>query len=87
MISLLLILNIALFSLSEYYLLTTFTGEPAINAFRFSTAQSMKRCRIALGAQMMCGVMMKFFAFSGDCRPGSAPWTNILRRRIDLAAI
>ena len=46
------------------YLLTTLIGEPAIYALAFSTAQSIMRWRLSLGAHEMCGVIMQFLALS-----------------------
>ena len=39
-------------------LFTTLTGRPARNARRFSTATSISRRRLSLGAQEICGVRM-----------------------------
>ena len=45
-----------------HYRLTTFTGVPAKNAFKLSTAIAISRARDSLGAQAICGVIIQFLA-------------------------
>src|SRR5205823_14290950 len=46
----------------KYYLFTTFTGFPAINAERLFMAISINLALASFVAHAMCGVIMQFFA-------------------------